>query len=117
VCTGRAGLFENLPCDKSNGTLTKEATDEKSNETWDNEDEAWGASIYRYTHGWLIDCNAFMQGRAHEYAISLNDGELIYWSEFDWGWVARARPQMAAAILKDTFAAREPPCNFGWQRK
>merc|ERR1719359_1683149 len=53
-----------------------------------------------YRHGWFLNREATMRAATRHYAIALEDGELLYWTNHDWCRMNREQPLMASAIIE-----------------
>jgi len=80
VHSGSIGLFTNIPNDGEKG--------------------CWEAPIAIYTHGCFLNRQALLEVPTRNYAVALEDGQLLFWNELLWSKMSRERPYMAAAIMK-----------------
>eukprot|EP00747_Dinoflagellata_sp_TGD_P051997 gnl/TRDRNA2_/TRDRNA2_147658_c0_seq1.p1 gnl/TRDRNA2_/TRDRNA2_147658_c0~~gnl/TRDRNA2_/TRDRNA2_147658_c0_seq1.p1 ORF type:complete len:848 (-),score=117.65 gnl/TRDRNA2_/TRDRNA2_147658_c0_seq1:106-2517(-) len=94
VHTGAVALFKDLPVGK----------------------ELLGAPVAVYTKGWFLNHESLVQAPSEDYAVAIEDGELLYWNEKQWfaiedgellywnekQWFAMARehPMMASQIMR-----------------
>lgn len=80
VHTGAVGLFTEIPQKDGQGTL--------------------GRPLAIYRHGWFLNREFLMQAPTRHYAVALEDGEVIYWTEHEWWRMHREQPLMASAIIE-----------------
>eukprot|EP00931_Biecheleriopsis_adriatica_P039348 TRINITY_DN22504_c0_g1_i1.p1 TRINITY_DN22504_c0_g1~~TRINITY_DN22504_c0_g1_i1.p1 ORF type:complete len:1522 (+),score=333.79 TRINITY_DN22504_c0_g1_i1:666-4568(+) len=58
----------------------------------------WAHPVAVYTQGWFLNREALIGYPARNYAIAIEDGELVAWTGEQLSRITRERPQMAAAI-------------------
>jgi len=79
VHSGAVGLFAKIP---------------------QSEDEEWGVPKAVYRHGWFINRAMLLQAPSRFFAIAMEDGEVLRWSEEQWWHMASERPHMASSIQR-----------------
>lgn len=79
IHSGKVGIYRSIPTDCS-GT--------------------WRPPVNTYSHGWFLNRQALLHGSTRDYGVALEDGEVIFWNEFQWSKMVRENPSMASAIMQ-----------------
>jgi len=61
---------------------------------------SWASPLAIYSSGWFLNREAIFHGTSQKWAIAIEDGEVLYWSEAQWARMSREQPFMAAAIMR-----------------
>jgi len=62
--------------------------------------QKWGAPVAIYKQGWFLNREVLMKAPSRYYAVAIEDGEALCWSQDQWWRMACERPLMMSEILK-----------------
>jgi len=62
--------------------------------------EAWPSPVAVYRQGWFLNREVLMSAPSRYYAVAIEDGEVLCWSQSQWWKMACERPLMMSEMLK-----------------
>lgn len=63
-------------------------------------DDEWTAPNAVYQHGWFLNREALIRSPSKNYAIAIEDGEVLCWTQEDWWRMTYDHPLMMLELLK-----------------
>jgi len=81
VHTGAVGIFERRPQGKQGS--------------------GWSSAKATYRHGWFMNREALLHTPSQNYAVALEDGEVLTWTMEQWRLMARENPNMMVEMMKE----------------